>query len=96
MAIQLYRPGNTHIVRGVECELKNFHAHEQTDQINAGWYQSPGEWDIEQTKSDQEEVKYAKSNPNHPTRVAAKEAGIDGWDTKRLSTLEALLDGTEE
>lgn len=28
---------------------------------------------------------------NNPVRDAAKEAGIEGWDTKRIKTLEAEL-----
>ena len=96
MASQLYRPGNTHNVRGVECELGNFNAYELTDRINEGWYRTPGEWLKETKEEPAEQPEIAKSDPNHPVRQAAKEADIDGWGSKRISTLEKELDGPKE
>lgn len=103
MAIQLYKPGNTHKVKGVECEVKNFDIAELDYQLKEGWYRYPGEWDQGEAPAEEQSgyedeapQEYSKTDPNHPVRVSAREAGIDGWDTKRLATLEKLLNGTEE
>lgn len=38
-----------------------------------------------------QEAEEDTSNLN-PVRLAAKEAGIEGWDTKRIATLEKALE----
>lgn len=97
MDIQLYKEGNTHTVRGVPCELCNFHIEDMESALKDGWYRKPGEWLKEAKSETQEEQKeMPKSDPNHPVRQAAKEADIDGWDSKRISTLEKELNGTQE
>jgi len=94
MAYQIYRPGTTHTVRGIQCELKNVEQEIQfRDHLEDGWYKSPGEWE---DKAASPNTEIAKSDPNHPVRVQAKEAGIEGWDTKRIATLETELDGAQE
>ncbi len=91
MAIQLYRAGNTHTVRGIECELCNFDACEMDYQLNAGWCKSPEDIGHEQPEEESEEESEEETALN-PVRIAAKAAGIEGWDIKRIKTLEGLLD----
>ena len=82
MAIQLYRKGSTHTVRGVECECKNFKTGDLTLLLKEGWVTDPSE--IDKPVDVEQEM--------NPIREAAKEAGIEGWDTKRIKTLQAALD----
>lgn len=103
MAIQLYKPGNNHVVQGVPCEVKNFDIAELDYQLKQGWFRVPGEWDQVETEAEEPETTKAPENepvgnndPNHPVRISAKAAGIDGWDTKRIATLEKQLNGAEE
>lgn len=37
MAIALYRKGNTHIIKGVECEMTHCQASSLNSMLNAGW-----------------------------------------------------------
>ncbi len=94
MAIQLYKEGTSHNVKGVECEVKNFNISELEEKLAEGWVKSPSEIGGEtvseapiETMESAEEIK----ETTHPVRMAAKEAGIDGWDTRRIGTLEAEL-----
>lgn len=82
MAIQLYREGDTHTVRGILCELKNFDASELDYQLKQGWLTSPE--DIGEKEDNDEDAL-------NPVRIEAREKGIEGWDTKRIKTLEGLL-----
>lgn len=97
MDIQLYRKGDTHTVDGIQCELCNFHIDEMASALDNGWYRTPGEWSKaakDEPKSESKDI--PKSDPNHPVRQAAKEVDIDGWDSKRISTLEKELNGPQE
>lgn len=123
MSAQLYKKGNTHTVRGIDCELKNFDLAEVDYQLKNGWFLSPEELAegaeevsaVESTDESTDEgntddgvldepektesfsaVEIGKNDPNHPVRIAAKEAGIEGWDSKRLKTLEAALNDAQE
>lgn len=94
MALQLYRKGDTHNVRGIECELVNIR-HDQVDEYLAqGWVRDPKE--IDEPEKPDNVVELKKTDPKHPVRQKAKEAGIDGWKTRSISKLEAELDGAEE
>ena len=89
MAIQLYRAGDTHEVRGILCEVGNFEPHELDVLLAQGWAKDPK--DIGGVP---EEPK-AEIEPDtlNPVRLQAKEAGIEGWENKRIKTLEAELAG---
>ena len=88
MAIQLYRAGDTHEVRGILCEVGNFEPHELDALLAQGWAKDPK--DIGGEKID--EVPDVPDSL-HPVRLQAKEAGIEGWENKRIKTLEAELAG---
>lgn len=49
----------------------------------------------EEDQEESESVSVSTESLN-PIRLKAKEAGIEGWDTKRIKTLEALLSGDED
>ncbi len=106
MAIQLYRAGNTHTVRGIECELKNFTPNSLDAMLDEGWLKSPEEIgndkQIEESDQDERQEESSEDAPQqedqeeikvlNPVRQAAKDAGIEGYEIKRIKTLEGLLD----
>jgi len=66
--------------------------------LNAGWSASePSNDDSDQehekgdTDQDQDDDSNASEPSNDDIREAAKAAGIDKWDTKRISTLRSEL-----
>ncbi len=89
MAVQVYRAGTTHNIRGIECEIGNFSITSYMSMLNDGWYASPDEIGNDAQDEDEDEEKI------NPVRILAKEKGIEGWDIKRIKTLEALLDEQE-
>lgn len=105
MAIQLYRKGSSHTVRGIECEVCNFAPASLDGMLADGWVTSPEELSddnaqIEESSGNDEESTEEKSEDEkedaekalNPIRIKAQLAGIDGWDTKRIKTLELLLE----
>ena len=81
MAIQLYKAGDTHEVRGVKCEVGNFDIGELDTQLKNGW-----------VANEQDLIEESTAEEVNPVRQAAKEKGIEGWETKRLNTLQAAID----
>jgi hypothetical protein len=75
MASYLYRVGDTHTVDGVKCEMILVEFDQLEPHLSAGWSA-----DLPSAELSDDEV-----------REAAKAAGIDGWDVKRLKTLRAEL-----
>ena len=87
MATKLYRAGNTHKVRGIECEIRLFNTSSPLDFIGIdGWCAKPE--DINKTDVDE-----WSGYTSDQIRELAKEANIDGWDTKRIHTLKEVLNG---
>lgn len=82
----LFKSGNTFKFNGSDCEMIKVDASSVDYYIENGWYK---EWPIN------EEVKITDQSNDH-IRKAAKESGINGWDTKRISTLKELLNGDNE
>lgn len=81
MASRLYREGKGWVENGVECDSILVEIDQLEAMLSAGWsVDVPGAKSEEFEKTDEE------------IRQAAKEAGIDGWDTKRISTLRKLLE----
>ncbi len=90
MAIQLYKAGTDHIINGIECELVNCEIRSLQGMLDTGWYTAPGDW-LEEPK-EPEEIKATEEPDLNSIRGRAKLAGIEGWDKKRIKTLEAELD----
>lgn len=91
MAIQLYREGSTHTVRGVDCEIGNFQPIEMEAMLKEGWVKDPSEIGVEAPKKPVKEEKGKDDTSIDPVRLAAKKAGIENWESKRIKTLEAEL-----
>lgn len=105
MAIQLYRAGTKHTIQGIECEACNFSIGELQSKLDEGWLKTPKETKDEDETQENAEEKESEAVPEkqnvesqeekdgalNPVRVRAKSAGIEGWDIKRIKTLEGLL-----
>lgn len=85
MASILYRAGTGTIVDGIECESVRVEHDQYQSHLSAGWSADvPGAKPLDADGDgivDADEV-----------RQAAKDAGIEGWDTKRIKTLLAALE----
>jgi len=99
MAIQLYKSGNSHTIRGIKCDVENFSITSYQSMLDQGWYATPEEIgndaqdnEKEDEENAEEKAEDATQEKINPIRLQAKDAGIDGWDIKRIKTLEALLD----
>ena len=98
MAVSLYKQGTTHTIRGTLCEMGRFLPDEVNDQLKNGWFKSPtdayGLQVEEQPEAEEiqtEEVLNLDGMSNKEIREAAKEAGIESWETTRIQTLKAEL-----
>lgn len=94
MAIVLYRKGDSHVVRGVACEASRFEVSSLKNALAAGWVVDPSQIDKAPTKEKADTNNSGKLSVDE-VRAAAKEAGIEGYDKKRIKTLKAEL-GYEE
>lgn len=96
MSSILYREGHGTIEHGIECESTNCEPDEIDGLLAAGWSINPPGYEPAETPAD--DVAPADDHGDgdetnlNPVRLAAKEAGIDGWDTKRIGTLEKMLE----
>lgn len=89
MAIHVYKKGTKHTVNGVLCEI--VYCIDVTDmnaQLANGCVHDEKELYAEKKESEEINI--------HPVRIAAREAGLENWETARIKTLEAALNGTTE
>jgi hypothetical protein len=95
MAIKLYREGTTHNINGVQCEIRLFTGRDPLSFVGIdGWCKSLDDVN----KTDFGDVNNADSDEwegytSEQVRELAKDADIDGWDTKRINTLKEVLSG---
>ncbi len=47
MAIRLYKKGDTHVYKGIKCELKNFEEFSVASALKEGWHMSVADIDSE-------------------------------------------------
>ena len=90
MAVCLYREGDSHVIGGIPCEVGLFDIVEVSYQLDRGWHESVDGIAGKPEKSNIESVIV------HPIRLKAREAGIEGWDKRRIKKLEAELNGITE
>lgn len=96
MAAQLYNEGDTHEIRGIKCTLQNFPINQLDARLKEGWVKTPEDIGRAEKESKVKKVKKVEEKEENPVRLKAKEAGIEGWDTKRIKTLEAALDDDKD
>jgi hypothetical protein len=88
MGIKLYREGNSHIENGIECEIRLFSRGDPLSFVGTdGWCKSPEDINKDNKTDDDKGSGYTSDE----IRELAKEAGIEGWDTKRIHTLKEVL-----
>ena len=80
MAVELYRPGTTHIRNGITCEAEIFNEYSFTSLLDAGWFLTPEE--INETEEEK-------------LRAMAKEKGIRNWHNMKIENLREKLNDTE-
>jgi hypothetical protein len=98
MAIKLFRKGNTHRVNGIECEVRLFPVKYGQSFVGVdGWCVSVEDLEKKEVVEIEEEIESGSiDQPSKVVRELAKEAGIDGWEKKRISTLKEELGGEGE
>lgn len=90
MATKLYRAGKSHCVNGIECEVRLF-PHNGLSFIGLhGWCSSPE--DINKVDKTDEWADYTPDQ----IRELAKDQDIEGWDSKRITTLKEVLSGSSK
>lgn len=87
MGCILYREGKGTVEHGIECESTTCEIEHMEGLLNAGWSVNPPGYSPVVAAKEEDEAE-----TTNPVRLAAKEAGIEGWDTKRIGTLEKLLE----
>ena len=94
MSIQLYKAGSTHNIRGIECEMGTFKVSQLHAMLDAGWVNCPKKLTdsgtVAPTKAEADTNNSGKLRSSE-VREAAKQAGIEGFDTKRIATLKTAL-----
>ena len=96
MKIALYKAGDTHEVRGIKCEVIRCEFRQLDDKLKLGYVKDPSELYATEEVTEVIEPVVEVEKKLNPVRQAAKDAGIEGWDMKRIKTLEALLDGNKD
>ena len=81
--ITLYKKGNSHIVRGVVCELRNFETTELDFAKSIGY--------ITDESKLEEEVDDSAELSTKEIRALAKEAGIKSYSKKKVDDLKKEL-----
>lgn len=84
--ITLYKDGNTHIVRGVACELAQFEVNDLESALYSGWRTTPEKPSHPEPEEPSDEL------TNEQVRELAKDAGLDNWETGRIKGLKKALE----
>jgi len=84
--ITLYKKGNSHIVRGVVCELRNFETTEFDYALSLGYITDESKLDEKEADTNQSGKLSVKE-----VREAAKKAGISNYSKKKIDDLKKEL-----
>jgi len=95
MTIALFKKGNSVNVKGIDCDVCRCSFGEMEDKLKEGWVKDPKELEsVDETEATEKKEEVPKQID--PIRQKAKDAGIEGWDKKRIKTLEAELNGDKD
>ena len=86
MAIVIYRAGNAHVINGVTCEMGRFDVSRLQALLDDGWVTDPKQLLISEADTNNTDKLSSKE-----VRAAAKEAGIEGWETEKIKKLKETL-----
>lgn len=105
MSITVYRKGNTHTVRGVECELMLISPEYFTGEAPKGWFLTLDDLDVDKVEvvaveepvedTIQKEINIEKLT-NKETRYYAELNDIENFDDARIKTLKGKLKKCQE
>jgi len=79
----LFKKGDTHEFKGRPCEIIKVSARQVKEYLSKGWFSTLDE--AEADKNDSGKLS------NEEIRQAAKEAGLDNWETGRIKGLKEAL-----
>lgn len=103
MGVMLYREGDKHEIRGIKCEFVVVALRSMPGHLAQGWkkrvedlYQAEEPQPAQETapatpEPDPPAKPKAKAGSHQAIRNEARDAGIVGWDTKRIGTLKSEL-----
>lgn len=103
MSYLLYRNGNKHVIWGKGCEYRQFNDEDVDQALKDGWVDHPNKLvdekvvesplaeAIEDASFEEIDTNDSGKLSNEEIREAAKKAGIEDWETKRIKTLKDLL-----
>lgn len=85
----IYKSGGRENIWGFECETKLVRPEDAINYFRDGWFERPGDWESKKSALD---INGDGEITNDEVRELAKESGIEGWETKRISTLKKALE----
>lgn len=89
MACVIYREGTGTVEHGIVCESTTCEIEHLEGLLSHGWSVNPPSY--QEVKDEPEDDESDDASDINPVRLKAKDAGIEGWDTKRIGTLEKML-----
>jgi hypothetical protein len=87
--ISLYKEGNTHIIRDVSCELRQFDVNDLEYALSQGYKTSPH--DLYKPTKEEADTNGTGKLSTPEIRAAAKLAGIKNYSKKKIATLLSEL-----
>jgi hypothetical protein len=88
----MFKEGDSSVVRGVKCDFIRIELAERPQYKIDGWADNEKELKEAKEEASKDSQETEEEAVLNPVRIAAKEAGIGGWDTKRIKTLEKELE----
>lgn len=88
MSIVLYKRGNKNLVDGLECEIVLI---ENTDDMES-LLDDGHVLNVQDLYSNDDDQESEDEDKINPVRLAARDHGIENWQTARIKTLQAALD----
>lgn len=83
----IFKEGDSYYFNGFTCDMKKVSISQVEYHLNNGWHST---WPPKIEDEPKPEL------TNDQVREMAKNANIDGWETKRISTLLGLLNADNE
>ncbi len=90
MAIVLYKCGDETEIRGVRCIAGRFPANQVQQRIAEGWVSNPRKL-YKAPDEESADTNGTGKLSNKEIRLAAQTAGIEDWDTARITRLKKEL-----
>lgn len=101
MGVTLYKPGDTHTVNGIPCDLKVFDPQTFESSLEAGWFLSPEACyaEIEEESGEEKEEEFNEEKgpkTDKEIRLLAKDIGVKFWHNKSISRLKVEIEECQQ